>query len=119
MKVGDKIISISITEVETKTLGEKVESEKTQPVASGEKPILYYGETCPHCHTVLDYLDKEGRRDDLVIKEAWENEANGTELVEKAEECGRDPQRIGVPFLFADGQCFVGAPPIIDYIETL
>jgi len=114
MKAGDKIISISIGDTETKTLG-----EKTNPDNPKEKPILYYGETCPHCHTVLDYLEKEGRKDELVIKEAWDNEANNAELLEKAEECGKDPQRIGVPFLFADGQCIIGAPPIIDYLETI
>ncbi len=119
MEIGDKIISISIDSIEPQTLGEKVEVEKVEPTVLEEKPILYYGETCPHCHTVLDYLDKEGRRDELIIKESWENEANNAELLEKAEECGEDPQRVGVPFLFAEGKCLIGAPPIIDYLETI
>ncbi|MEK7615007.1 MAG: hypothetical protein AAB431_01325 [Patescibacteria group bacterium] len=57
---------------------------------------FFYGEECPHCHTMLPLVDKligEGKK--IQKMETWHNEENAS-LFEKLDKgkCG------GVPFFF-------------------
>jgi glutaredoxin len=85
--------------------------------------VFYYGSTCPHCKTVEDYLkqnDPENKLD-IAQKEAWDNQANADEYVEKATACGIFDGKITVPMLW-DGnnsKCYIGDQPIIDFIKQL
>lgn len=57
---------------------------------------FFYGEECPHCHTMLpliEKLNKEGA--EIEVLETWHNDANAKKLEEKDTGlCG------GVPFLY-------------------
>jgi glutaredoxin len=83
-------------------------------------PIFYYGNTCPHCEIVEEWFKANQVEEKMTFakKEVYDNRANALELNEVAKGCGLDTSSIGVPFLYADGQCLIGSPDIISYFST-
>lgn len=88
-------------------------------VAKGEfdvsRTVYYYGDTCPHCEKVLDFLDENDiyNKVDFTKKEVYRNKANSAELTEAAQKCGMNPANIGVPFVFSEGKCYIGDADVI------
>jgi len=83
-------------------------------------PIYYYGLTCPYCKVVAEWLEvnKVAEKINFTKKEVWNNQVNAVELNRVAVSCGLNTSSIGVPFLFAEGQCLIGAPDIIAFFDT-
>ncbi len=81
--------------------------------------VFYYGEECPHCKDVEKFLDdnKMGEKVPFVKKETWHNVANANELKNRAKICGIPEKEVGVPFLFAEGKCYVGTPDVEKYFR--
>ncbi len=79
-----------------------------------EAIVYYYGETCSHCQEVQKWMSEEKIEEKIKIekKEVWNNQKNSLELTKVAEFCRLNSSSIGVPFLFADGQCFIGVPEV-------
>ena len=94
----------------------QVAVEKIESLGSGE-PILYYGDECPHCKEVEEWLrtNKVEEKIKFSKKEVWNNRQNATELAEVAKSCGLDASSIGVPFLYAEKECLIGTPDIKKY----
>ena len=89
------------------------ESTDTNPLSTTET-VLYWGDGCPHCERI-DKLLEEYRIAEKVSfekREIWNNKANAREMERRAKACGMASGEIGVPFLFAEGQCFVGEPDV-------
>lgn len=82
--------------------------------------ILFYGDTCPHCKVVEDYIKENNVREkvDFVNKEVYRNKANALEMNKKAEFCGLPSNSVGVPFLFDGEKCLIGDRDIIDYFAS-
>lgn len=83
--------------------------------------ILFYGDTCPHCKTVEEYITANNIKAKLSFKEleVFNNQANAQLLASKAQKCGLDVSGgVGVPFFFDGHNCLVGDQPIIDYFKT-
>lgn len=76
--------------------------------------VFYYGNTCPHCADVERWMRENKVEEKLKIikKEIYQNQANAQELDYVAQSCGLNPQRIGVPFLYADGKCYLGSDEV-------
>lgn len=89
--------------------------------ASKPKMIFFYGDTCPHCKNVEDYMAQNNIRARLSFQEleVYNNSKNAQLLAQTAQKCGLDTsQGIGVP-LFYDGQtCILGDQDIINYLKT-
>lgn len=89
--------------------------------SANQNTILFVSSTCPHCKKVEEWLDQNKsikEKINLSIKEVYYNQDNSEELSEKANECKIDTKDgIGVPFLYDNGQCFIGDQPIIDYLS--
>ena len=87
---------------------------------SNSTMTLYYGETCPHCKIVNDWLATHNSNGRLIIehKEVYSNPVNAEALGAAATVCGLPDDSIGVPFLAVNGQCIVGDEPIIAYLNT-
>lgn len=97
---------------------ELVVAQTGEPV---DKDIFYWGDGCPHCQDVKDWMAANNVAEKIEVdsKEIYNNRTNSAELTARAKSCGMDTQRIGVPFLYTvDGQCLVGSPPIIEYLTT-
>jgi len=86
------------------------------------KIIFFYGEGCPHCANVEEFLKENGVEDKIQFekKEVYNDRGNAKLLILVAKrKCGFKENEIGVPFLW-DGEnskCTVGDQPIIDYFK--
>ena len=85
--------------------------------AEESEPILFYGDGCPHCANVESYLEGEGILESVNKKEIYQNRENAQEFNEICEEEGIEFMDRGVPFLYAEGECFVGDKQIVSYFE--
>ena len=92
-------------------------SGASEAVASGR--ILYYGAECPHCKDVEKFIDDNKLADKVPFqkKEVWHDQGNAKEMTEKATSCGLAENAVGVPFLYADGKCYVGTPDVEGYFQ--
>lgn len=69
---------------------------------NSQAPIFFYGNTCPHCKDVEEWMKENGIEEkiDIVKKEIYDNQANALELTNAAKSCGLPTNSIGVPFLY-------------------
>lgn len=76
--------------------------------------ILYYGNTCPHCKDLEEYI-KTNKIDDksFTRKEVYADLKNSRELTAVAKSCKIDVNNIGVPFLYKGSKCYMGNDEII------
>lgn len=82
----------------------------------------YWGDGCPHCKIVEDFLKTWDKKDKVQITkyEVWNSAENAKRLEQRAITCGIKPQDMGVPLLFSpDGKCLDGDTQIIDYLKNL
>jgi glutaredoxin len=82
--------------------------------------VLFYGEGCPHCLIVEDYINKNNVLDKIAItqKEVYSNDLNARELKEKAGFCKLATNSIGVPFLWDGSNCYIGDVEIINFLKS-
>ena len=90
------------------------QTESTSP----SKGILFYGQGCPHCAKVEEFLEQNNLSDVVVKKEIYHNPDNAQEFNRICEEQNIDMMNRGVPFLFVDNTCFIGDKEIINYFQT-
>ena len=81
--------------------------------------IYYYGNTCPHCAVLNDWLkeNKIAQKVKFEKKEVYSNQQNSLELEAAAKECGLDTSAIGVPFVYAKGKCYVGSDKAKEFFQ--
>jgi glutaredoxin len=82
----------------------------------------YWGEGCPHCANVEEFLETWERKDQVEIekKEVYQNKENANYLAQRAAYCKLNTNTIGIPFLFTpDGKCITGDEPIIELLKSL
>jgi glutaredoxin len=93
-----------------------VESGKkaNAPAAEVSGTVYFYGAECPHCKTVNEFLEKEKIAEKVQFskKEVWHDQGNAAEMMQAAKQCGLDPKKIGVPFIFDNGTCKIGEPDV-------
>jgi glutaredoxin len=90
-----------------------------QPFSNQEnKMVLYWGVGCPHCEKVKSFIEQENLTKDLDIiqKEIYYDSSNAEELKQRAAECGIQTNKIGIPFLYYKGSCYMGDEPIINFL---
>ena len=88
-------------------------------VVTEEEIILFYGVNCPACVVLDQLIENKGINEKVSYahKEVYYNQENTNQLITKAGECGIDANLITIPFLYADGKCYLGVEPIINYFE--
>jgi glutaredoxin len=101
----------SFNKKKTKSVSQVV-NEKILP--SPNQIVFYYGITCPHCKEVERWMKEKKIEEKIKVikKEVFQNRANQQELSYVAQKCNINPSMIGVPFLYSDGQCFIGTPDV-------
>ena len=84
-----------------------------------DNPIFYYGNTCPHCKDVEEWMVTNNIEEKISVvkKEVYDNQQNAQELAQTAVKCGLPTNSIGVPFLYAEGKCLIGSPDVINYLS--
>lgn len=90
-----------------------------QDAKNDDQMILFYGEKCPHCKVVEQYMDEKQIDSKLGVerKEVWSSKENQELLGKKVEICKLDTNSIGVPFLWTGSGCLMGDQPIIDFFN--
>ncbi|MEI6378184.1 MAG: hypothetical protein WCO55_00855 [Candidatus Falkowbacteria bacterium] len=92
-----------------------------QPLVAVGVPIFYYGDGCPHCANVEDYLSANPlpAAYQLDKKEVYKNTVNKNELIARAKSCGIKGA-VTIPVLYTkEGKCLVGDIDIIAYFKAL
>ena len=86
---------------------------------SADQIILFYGDGCPHCAIVEEYIKKNSIGDKISFaqKEVYYNQNNAIELEAKAKICGLPTDSIGVPFLWNGEKCLIGDQDIINFFK--
>jgi glutaredoxin len=108
-----------LAQEETNNAGQETGEVLAENIEQVDSDIFYWGDGCPHCQDVKDWMVENNLEEkmEIVSKEVYNNQANSRELTARAESCGLDTQRIGVPFLYTiDGECLIGSPNIIEYL---
>ncbi len=84
--------------------------------------VYYYGEGCPHCKVVNDFLVANPQVAEKVSfqkKEVWSDKGNAKEMERRAKVCNIKPEGMGVPFVYGgDGKCYIGEPEVIGFFKT-
>ena len=90
-----------------------------EAVQDNSSIIFFYGDTCPHCKNVEKYFQDNDvhNKIDFEEKEVYKNTDNAKLLADKAKICKIEENEIGVPFLWADGKCYVGDEEIIKFFN--
>jgi glutaredoxin len=81
--------------------------------------VLYYGSTCSHCKIIEEFINSNNITEKLKFeqKEVFENKENANELTKVAEYCKLDSSNIGVPFMYYEGECYIGDIDIIKLLK--
>lgn len=87
--------------------------------ASPEGIILFYGDGCPHCKIVDDYIKANNIKDKIKFTEleVFNNKDNAKILLAKAKICNIDQSQIGVPFLWEGSKCLLGDQDVINFFK--
>lgn len=85
---------------------------------------LFFGNTCPHCKDVEEFISKNQIDQKIKInqREVYSNKSNAALFAKTVQEICPDqssPSGIPVPFLIdtKDKKCFVGTPAITEYLS--
>ena len=81
--------------------------------------ILFYGDGCPHCAIVEEYIKENNINDKISFaqKEVYYNQSNAKELEAKAKICELPTDSIGVPLLWDGEKCLIGDQDIINFFK--
>lgn len=86
--------------------------------------IVYWGDGCPHCETVKDYIkaNKSDEKTKISLKEVYYSKTNQKSLEESVKLCPEidSSQGVGVPLAVvkATNQCLYGSEPIINWLSS-
>ncbi|MBN2884335.1 cytochrome c biogenesis protein [Patescibacteria group bacterium] len=86
--------------------------------AQENRAVLYYGNGCPHCAVVEQFIANNNFNFSIEQKEIYQNSLNAEEFNQVCATHGIDLMNRGVPFLYADDECFVGDKDIITYLKA-
>jgi len=106
------------------SIGALVKEKKTAAVGNGQEAslVLYYGDSCPHCKIVEEYIKNNDPAGKITIsrKEVWSSQSNQNDFLEKAAACKLDSNNLGVPMLWdaADSKCYEGDQTIINFLDA-
>ncbi len=91
----------------------------TNSVAGPKGIILFYGEGCPRCKIVDDFISQNKIEDKVKFTrlEVFNNKDNAGILLQKASICKIDQNNIGVPFLWDGTNCLVGDEDVISFFK--
>lgn len=97
----------------------KILSYLSKPVFAPEGIILFYGDGCPHCKIVDDFISQNKIEDKVKFTrlEVFNNKDNAEILLQKASICKIDQNNIGVPFLWDGKNCLVGDEDVISFFK--
>lgn len=98
------------------------QDSKLTPTPEPNTYEYFWGDGCPHCKIVADFMETWSGKDKIKIKklEVWNNTKNAALMNERAKVCNIKRTEMGVPFMITpDGTCLAGDQPIIAHFKSL
>lgn len=95
-------------------------SGPVKPTPLPEGIVLFYGQGCPHCADVENFIAQNKIEDKVKISrlEVWYNKSNQLTLAEVVQKCGINANSVGVPFLYdGNGKCYIGEVDIPSFLK--
>jgi glutaredoxin-related protein len=95
-------------------------SGPAKPAVMPEGIVLFYGDGCPHCVNVEEYMTANNIEQKVKITrlEVWKNQSNAKLLVDTAVACKKDISGgVPVPFLWDGKNCLEGDQDIINFLS--
>lgn len=79
--------------------------------------ILFYGDGCPHCAIVDEYIAKNNIASKITFshREVFRNQDNQALFIKLAADCGITTEKMGVPLLWDGFTCYQGDQEIINF----
>lgn len=95
---------------------------ETQAIESSNDGIVYYyGTQCAHCKKVTEFISANDVDNKITIvkKEVLgsQNNTDSEKWIADAKKCGLSENEIGVPFVAAQGKCYMGDVEVIDFLK--
>lgn len=87
-------------------------------LAQENQAVLYYGNGCPHCAEVEDFIKNNTFDFSIEKKEVYQNKTNTEEFNKVCAKEGISLMNRGVPFLYSENECFIGDKQIISYLTS-
>lgn len=104
-----------------KLLSKKPSTSSTFDSSRPTDMTLFWGDGCPHCENVRNYIKNNSSLSKLNIdqKEVYYNQSNQKIMEETAKKCPElDASKgLAVPMAYVDNKCLVGDTPIIDWLK--
>jgi glutaredoxin len=97
-------------------------SKRETPPSLPTSYEYFWGEGCPHCKNVDDFLSTWSGKDQFKLDkmEIHNNSVNANKLSVRAQSCNITGNDVGIPFLFTpEGKCIVGDVDIINFFKSL
>lgn len=97
-------------------------NSKVVPAPEPNTYEYFWGDGCPHCKIVADFMETWSGKDKIKIKklEVWNNTQNAALMNERAKVCNIPRTEMGVPFMITpEGKCLSGDQPIIEHFKQL
>lgn len=97
------------------------------PVNIPEGIILFYGQGCPHCKIVDDFISQNKIEDKVKFTrlEVWYDKTNQVILGQVAQKCNITSSQVGVPFLYDPstssgraGRCYEGDVDTVNFFKA-
>lgn len=90
---------------------------EAEPIPEGI--LLFYGEDCPHCKNVDEFIDQNNIEEkvDFSWFEVYYDENNQNILAQVIQKCSIPANQVGVPFLYDGKKCYMGDQPVIDFFK--
>jgi len=89
-------------------------SKSLDELLNSKDIVYFYGDTCPKCKDLQDFIDKNKIEEKVKIirKEVYSNQANALIFSKVTEKCNVPSSEVGVPFVYFEGKCLIGEPDI-------
>jgi hypothetical protein len=91
-----------------------------KPASLPEGIVLFYGDGCPHCKDVEDFIlqNKIDEKIKITRMEVWHNKSNAALLGQIAKQCGIIGNSVGVPFLYdGNNKCYLGEVDVPNFLK--
>lgn len=91
-----------------------------QPTPLPQGIVLFYGQGCPHCKDVEDFISQNNIKSKVNFTEleVWYNKSNAALLGQVAQKCSITSDQVGVPFLYDGKNCVEGGPDVINFFKN-
>jgi len=94
-------------------------TQSAESLQAYTSPILFYGNSCPHCMDVEKWL-KEEKADEklsLIRLEVYDNRQNAGLMNQAASVCRLNTKSLGVPFIYDQSKCYMGVDEVMQYLK--